>query len=88
MQENQQNAMSLVQEYRKTMGLDILHSWAGDAKTELYRLYEMNEELLDALESMLREFGNDTNGIGAKERCAVICFASEVVEKYTGNQEC
>jgi hypothetical protein len=44
-----------------------------------------NAELLAALQGMLREFGGDTGGIGAKGRCAALCAAHEVIGKTAGS---
>lgn len=57
------------------------------AAKELRRLHEQNAELLEALQAMLTQFGGDTNGIGAKERCAAICLAQDAVDKATGETE-
>jgi hypothetical protein len=40
---------NLVEEYRETMGHDVLHSWAEDAVEELKQLKKRNEQLREAL---------------------------------------
>lgn len=48
-------------------------------------LEAQSAELLAALRSMLKEFGGDTGGIGAKSRCEAICAARAAAEKVSGS---
>lgn len=51
-EEPKPNALSLLQEYRKTMPSDLLHLWASDACDTIFRQHERIAEMESELEAI------------------------------------